>query len=142
MIRITDELSVGEWELTFRASRSGGPGGQNVNKVSTRVTLRFDVARSPSLSDEQRARVVARLAGRVTKDGMLVLTSQEHRTQLANREAVLDRFVTLLREAVRPIAVRRRTRAPRAAKERLVESKRRRSRVKRQRAKDIAWEQQ
>ena len=141
MIRITDALSVPDGELTFTASRSGGPGGQNVNKVSTRVMLRFDVARSGSLTDEQRARIGSRLRGRITKDGVLVITSQEHRTQPANRAAALERFVGLLREALRPVVTRKRTRTPRAAKERRMESKRLRSRIKQLRSRNISPEE-
>src|SRR5664280_3566590 len=79
---------------------SGGPGGQNVNKVATKVTLTFDVAASPSLTDAQRDRIRARLATRISKDGVLQVVSQRHRTQGANRAAALERFVELLRDAL------------------------------------------
>src|SRR3954454_22965189 len=101
MIAIDDNLSIPEEEVTFTTSRSGGPGGQNVNKLETRVTLRFDLAGSTVLSEEQKARLRERLATRITKDGVLHVTSQRHRTQGANREAAVERFAELLRESFR-----------------------------------------
>jgi len=139
-IRVNDKLAVPEGELSFAASRSGGPGGQNVNKVNTRVMLRFDVKRSPSLSDWQRGRILARLATRITKDGVLVITSQRHRTQPANRAATVERFAELLRDALKRQRVRKKTRVPRAVKERRLEAKKRRGRVKKLRAKRIPWD--
>src|SRR5215475_13463468 len=96
-IEIDGEIALPEEELTFATSRSGGPGGQNVNKLETRVTLRFDLAGSPSLSPEQKARLRERLATRITKAGVLQVTAQRHRTQAANREAAVERFAELLR---------------------------------------------
>jgi len=132
-IQINNSLSIPEDELVLAASRSGGPGGQNVNKVSTRVMLRFDVAHSPCLSEPQRARIAERLHNRLTRDGVLVLNSQQHRTQPANRAAVIERFAELLRDALRPIPVRKKTRPPRAVAERRLEAKRLRSRRKQNR---------
>jgi ribosome-associated protein len=100
MIEIAPGLAIPDAELAFAASRSGGPGGQNVNKVATKVTLTFDVAASPSLTDAQRDRIRARLATRISKDGVLQVVSQRHRTQGANRAAALERFVELLRHAL------------------------------------------
>lgn len=140
VIKINDRLAVPEEELSFAASRSGGPGGQNVNKVNTRVMLRFDVKRSPSLSDWQRGRILARLATRITKDGVLVITSQRHRTQRANRAAAVERFAELLHEALERPRVRKKTRVPRAVKERRLEAKKRRGRVKKLRAKRVSWD--
>ena len=140
MIRINEQLSIAPEEITFAASRSGGPGGQNVNKVETRMTLRFDLAGSPSLSDEQRERLAARLATRVTKDGVLHVTSQKHRTQAANREAALLRFVELLEEALAEDKPRRPTRVSKAAKRRRLEAKRRRGEQKRERTRRPGWE--
>lgn len=140
MIRITDSLCIADEEVRLRASRSGGPGGQKVNKVSTRMMLRFDVAGSPSLTGEQRARIAERLQGRINREGVLVLVSQVHRTQLANREAVVARFAELVRAALRPRGVRKATRVPASVHERRLESKRRRSKAKRLRVKDIPWE--
>src|SRR3954453_10707281 len=100
MIPIDDNLAIPEEELSFATSRSGGPGGQNVNKLETRVTLRFDLAASPSLSEEQKSRLRERLSTRITRSGVLHVTAQKHRTQGANRDAALERFAELLREAL------------------------------------------
>ncbi len=133
MIEIAPDLAIPDGELRFTASRSGGPGGQNVNKVATRVTLLFDVAGSPSLSDEQRRAIRERLAGRIGRDGMLRVISQRHRTQKANREATLERFVELLRAALAREEPRIPTRPSRTAREGRVTEKKRRSRIKEQR---------
>ncbi len=133
MIAITPELAIPDGELTFTASRSGGPGGQNVNKVSTKVTLAFDVAGSPSLSLDQREHILERLATRISRDGVLQVVSQRHRSQAANREAVVRRFVELLRLALAEESPRVPTRPTRVAKERRVTSKKLRARIKRSR---------
>lgn len=134
MIKVTDALRIHGDELRFVASRSGGPGGQNVNKVSTRVTLRFDVAGSQSLSEGQRRRVHERLSTRIGKDGVLRVVSQRHRSQAANRRAALERLVELLREALSTAPPRKRTRIPQAARERRLAERKHRSRLKRERA--------
>ncbi|HEX7185944.1 MAG TPA: alternative ribosome rescue aminoacyl-tRNA hydrolase ArfB [Thermoanaerobaculia bacterium] len=134
MIEIADGLVIPDEELSFVSSRSGGPGGQNVNKLETRVTLRFDLAGSPSLTEEQKARLQERLATRVTRAGVLHVTSQKHRSQAANRDASVERFVELLREALREETPRKQTRVPKAAKRRRVEEKRRHSQRKKERA--------
>ena len=131
MIEILPALAIPEAELTFTASRSGGPGGQHVNKVASRVTLRFDVAGSPSLDDEQKQRIAARLATRITKDGELLLHASRHRSQAANRLDLVQRFAELLRAALTPRRKRRKTAPTRAARERRLEGKRRRSEQKR-----------
>jgi ribosome-associated protein len=141
MIEITEELSIPQHELTFAASRSSGPGGQHVNKVSSRVTLRFDVVASPSLSDEQKRRILSRLATRVSKNGVLRVVSQKHRSQAANRRAAVERFVTLLRDALAPAPLRKPTVVLPAAKQRRLEEKRRRSWLKRQRTQKVAWDE-
>lgn len=137
MIQITPDLALPDEEVSFATSRSGGPGGQNVNKLETRVTLRFDLVGSPSLSEEQRARLRERLATRITKDGVLHVTSQKHRSQMANRDAAVERFVELVGEALREAVPRKKTRPSRAAKARRLEEKRRRSGRKRERAAPI-----
>ncbi|HEY9421672.1 MAG TPA: alternative ribosome rescue aminoacyl-tRNA hydrolase ArfB [Thermoanaerobaculia bacterium] len=134
MISITEDLAVPDEEVVFTTSRSGGPGGQNVNKLETRVTLRFDLAGSVVLSEEQKARLRERLATRITKDGTLLVTSQKHRTQAANRDAAAERFAELIREGLREEAPRRKTKPSRAAKARRLESKRRQSQRKRERS--------
>src|SRR6266853_1836126 len=98
MIRINDHISIDDSEVSESFIRSSGPGGQNVNKLSTAVQLRFDVRRSPSLPDEVRARL-ERLAGRrLTRDGVLIITAQSHRTQERNRSDALDRLIELVRQ--------------------------------------------
>jgi ribosome-associated protein len=134
------DLDIPEEELTFTTSRSSGPGGQNVNKVNTRVTLLFDVSNSPSLSDRQRELVREHLAGRINRDGILRVTSQRHRTQSANREAATARFAALLAEALSATPSRLPTTIPTAVNERRLEGKRRRSRVKQERAVDLSDE--
>lgn len=133
MLQIDDRLAIPEEELSFVTSRSGGPGGQNVNKLETRVTVRLDLS-SPSLDDARRALIRKRLATRVSRAGVLSVTSQRHRTQAANREAAVARLVELLRDALEERAVRRPTRPGRAARARRLQGKRLRSRRKRERA--------
>jgi ribosome-associated protein len=137
MIQITPDLALPDEEISFATSRSGGPGGQNVNKLETRVTLRFDLAGSTALSEEQRARLRERLATRITKDGVLHITSQRHRSQMANRDAAVERFVELVGEALREEVPRKKTRPSRAAKARRLDEKRRRSGRKRERSAPI-----
>src|SRR3954447_9912601 len=133
-IEIAGGLVLPEEELSFATSRSGGPGGQNVDKLETRVTLRFDLAGSPSLSEEQKARLRERLATRITRDGVLQVSSQKHRSQGANRDAAVERFAELLRENLREEPPRKKTRPSRAAKARRLEEKRRQSQRKRERS--------
>jgi ribosome-associated protein len=130
MIRISGDLEIDEAQFIFRASRSSGPGGQHVNKTSTRITLFFDVVNSPSLSDQQKHRILTVLAGRIDKNGVLSITSQASRSQFANKAAVTQRFIELLAAALRPARKRKKTAIPRAAREKRLESKRRRSQIK------------
>ena len=135
MIKITDDIFICEDELIFKASRSSGPGGQNVNKVNTRITLFFDVASCGSFSDVQKRRILSRLATRADKNGLIRVVSQRFRTQKANRKTAVERLQQLLAEALKTRPVRKKTRIPYAAKQRRLEEKRRRSLLKRLRAK-------
>lgn len=120
-------------ELEWRFSRSGGPGGQSVNTADSRVELRWDVAATSALDDDQRARVVERLGGRLTR-GVLVIAASEHRSQLRNRQAALARLVALLDDALAPPAPpRRATRPSRASRARRTDAERRRRTVKQMR---------
>ena len=131
MIQITSELAVDESELTFGFTRSSGPGGQNVNRVETAVQLRFNVLESPSLPDSVKARLVRLAGNRMAENGDLVITAQEYRSQRRNREAALTRLCELIRRAgVRPKR-RRPTRPTKAARERRMESKKKKGRTKR-----------
>jgi ribosome-associated protein len=131
MIRVTDRIWLDEREIEERFVRASGPGGQNVNKLSTAVELRFDVRHSPSIDDAVRARL-ERLAGRrLTRAGVLVLSAERHRTQERNRADALRRLVELVRRAAVAPKPRRATRPTAASKRERAESKRRRSRLKR-----------
>ncbi len=125
--------AIAPGELSFAFSRSGGPGGQNVNKTNTRVTLSFDVGVSPSLTDAERTRIRGALGRRIAGDGVLRIHSSRHRTQLANRQACVERLVDLLAGALAPRKVRRPTRIPAAARRRRLEDKLRLSARKRDR---------
>ncbi len=130
MIRVTGRISIDEREIVENFVRASGPGGQNVNKLSTAVQLRFDVRGSPSLPPDVAARL-ERLAGsRLTRDGVLVIIAQRHRTQLRNRQDALDRLIELIRRAATPPAPRRPTKPTRASRERRIEGKKRRAKVK------------
>ena len=130
---VTPRLTVPESELSWRFSRSSGPGGQGVNTTDSRAELSFDVARSPCLPEQLRARALQRLASRLV-DGTITVAASEQRSQLQNREAAEARLVQLLREAVAPPPPQRRATSPtRGSKERRLEGKRQRSALKRSR---------
>ncbi len=140
MLRINDHLSIDESELDYEFARSSGPGGQNVNKVETKVTLKFVVDESAALSDDEKRRVSDALASRITKDGVLRVTSQRHRTREANRHAAIGRFIELLDDALVVRAPRKKTRVSRAAKRRRIEGKKRRGQIKKMRRSPTADE--
>jgi ribosome-associated protein len=127
-------IDIPEQELVFRTSRSSGPGGQNVNKVSTRVTVLFDVANTTCLSDSQKKRVLRELGTRASKVGVVRVVSQRYRTQKANRRAAVERLRQLLAKALATKPVRKKTGVPARAMERRLEEKRRRGTLKKQRA--------
>jgi ribosome-associated protein len=138
MIRITDAIAIEERELDERFVRASGPGGQNVNKVATAVELRFDVAAS-SLPAEIKQRLIAQAGKRMTAEGVLLIDSREHRTQLQNRDAARARLIALIQHAARRPKTRRKTRPGKAAREKRLESKKRRSDIKHTRRKS-SWE--
>jgi ribosome-associated protein len=130
MLRVTDTISIDESELSEAFVRSSGPGGQNVNKVSSAVQLRFDVRGSPSLPNDVAVRLM-RLAGkRLTKEGVIVIIAQTHRQQERNRADARERLFDLIRQAaVKPVP-RRATKVPRAQKRKRVEGKKHRAGIK------------
>ena len=131
MIRINAALSIDEREIEESFIRASGPGGQNVNKLSTAVQLRFDARHSPSLPNDVRLRL-ERLAGsRLTRDGVLVIIAQRHRTQARNRQDALERLLDLIRRAAVAPVKRRPTRPTKASRERRIEGKKRRAGIKR-----------
>ena len=129
MIRVNDTIAIDDREIDERFVRASGPGGQNVNKVSTAVELRFDVAAS-SLPGDVKARLAALAGHRLTSEGVLLIDSREHRTQAQNREAARARLVALLQHAARRPKARRPTKPRAAARERRLESKKRRGEIK------------
>jgi ribosome-associated protein len=130
MIRITDTISIDESEIEESFVRSSGPGGQNVNKLSTAVQLRFDVRHSPSLPNDVAIRLM-RLAGRrMTKEGVLVLIAQQHRTQERNRAEAMDRLIDLIKQAAVAPKPRRKTKPTKASRERRIEGKKQRAKIK------------
>ena len=134
MIRVNAQIELDEREIQEDFVRASGPGGQNVNKVSTAVQLRFDVARSPSLPDPVRARLIALAGHRLTHDGVLIIEAERFRSQRRNRDDALERLIELIREACEVDKPRRPTRPTLASKKRRLDSKQRRSEAKKLRA--------
>ena len=141
MLQITPAIAIPDQELVERFVRSAGPGGQNVNKVSTAVELRFDIGRSPSLPEPVRERLLARRDRRITDDGVLVLSAQRFRTQDRNREDARDRLAALIAAATVAPKKRVATKPTKGAKERRLGAKRERATVKRQRS-AAAWDRE
>jgi len=134
-IVVSPRLAIPLEEIEFRATRAGGPGGQHVNRSATRVELWWDLAGSPSLTEEDRSWLRTRLKPRLTADGLLRLVSDATRSQARNKAAALERFRALLAQALVRPRPRRRTRPPRSAQERRLAAKRVRSERKRERRK-------
>jgi len=130
MIQITPSLAIDEAEIHEEFIRASGPGGQNVNKVSTAVQIRFDVRRSPSLPDAVRERLLRLAANRITDEGVLVITARSERTQAQNRIDAQDQLIDLIRRAAKPPTPRYATRPTFSSKVRRQDSKRRRSQIK------------
>lgn len=133
LLRVSDELAIPLAELRYKASRSGGPGGQHVNTSSTKIELEFDVGASPSLTEPQRARIRERLANRIDGDGVLRLSSSSSRSQHQNREDVTSRLGRLIADALTERKPRRKTKVPRAAKEARLKEKKKRADTKKRR---------
>jgi ribosome-associated protein len=131
MIQVTSEIAIDESEISESFVRASGPGGQNVNKVSSAVQLRFDVRQSRSLANDVAIRLMKLAGSRLTKDGVIVITAQEHRQQERNRAEARERLFDLIRQAaVRP-TVRRKTKVPKGEKKKRLEGKKRRGEIKR-----------
>ncbi len=130
MHRVTDSISIDDSELEESFVRSSGPGGQNVNKVSSAVQLRFDARRSKGLPNDDAVRLMKLAGSRLTKDGVIVLIAQEHRDQSRNRVEARERLFDLIRQAAVKPVVRRATKVPRAQKKKRVEGKKHRGQIK------------
>jgi len=134
MLEIKDGLKIPENEISFTFSTSSKPGGQNVNKVNTRVTLLFDVEKSRRLSEKQKKLIEKKLSTRINKEGILRISSQRFRTQGENRKAAREKFAKLLKSALSAPPRRKKTKKPRSAKKRRLEEKRRRGKLKKLRS--------
>jgi ribosome-associated protein len=135
MIQINDQIQISEDELNFTASKSSGPGGQYVNKVNSRVTLWFDLAASSALTDDQKSRIAGCLATRISKTGILRVSAQSHRSQTANKELAVERFIELIKDALSESPERKKTKIPAKARRRRLDEKKHRSAVKKLRSK-------
>jgi ribosome-associated protein len=133
MIQIKDKIEISESELVFTTSRSSGPGGQNVNKVNTRVTLFFDITGSQGFSEIQKARILKKLANRISRAGLIRVVSQRHRTQKANRNAAIERLVELLKAALKTNPPRKKTKVPFLEKQKRLQEKKQHGLLKKQR---------
>jgi ribosome-associated protein len=136
-IKINELLEIPSSEVRFQFARGGGPGGQNVNKVETRVELRFDVEHSAVLNDDERSLILRNLTSKIDGDGILHIVSQESRSQWKNREDAIKKFIALLAKALKPRKRRRKTRRPAISNEKRLEAKKRRGELKRLRRQDV-----
>ena len=139
MIKI-DNINIPDNEIRFIFSRSSGPGGQNVNKVNTKATVKFDIMASNALNPEQKERIRKRLSSRISRNGILTVSPDRFRSQQANRKDALERLSRLLSEALRVKPKRKKTSVPKAAKERRLREKRHRGEIKKTRRKDYYFE--
>jgi ribosome-associated protein len=130
MIQVTPQIAIDESELVESFVRSSGPGGQNVNKVSSAVQLRFDARHSPSLPNDVAIRLMSLAGRRLTKDGVIVIAAQQHRQQERNRADARERLFEMIREAAVPPVPRRATKVPRSQKKKRLEGKKHRSAIK------------
>jgi ribosome-associated protein len=137
MIEIKTNIWIDESELSFSTARSSGPGGQNVNKLSTKVTVHFNVAASGNLTEQQKQKIIARLANRIANDGVLSVVCQESRSQLDNKNRAVGRLVELLKGALTEKAKRIKTKAPKSAAHKRLDKKKRHGEVKKLRSKHI-----
>ncbi len=133
MIEVTPTLSIDEKEIQESFVRASGPGGQNVNKVSTAVQLKFDIRNSPSLPPDVKQRLIYLAGKRLSSSGVIILTSQKFRTQEKNRQDALTRLIALIRQATKKPKARKKTKPSAAAKQERMDEKRRRSDVKKTR---------
>jgi ribosome-associated protein len=130
MIQVTPAISIDERHLVLTFIRSSGPGGQNVNKVSSAVQLRFDVSASPDLPDPVKARLLRLAGSRATAEGVIILEASEHRSQVRNRQAAMDRLLELIRRAAVPPRPRRKTRPTASSRRKRLDAKRLRGQTK------------
>jgi len=133
MIQITPSIQIDENEMQFEYVRASGPGGQNVNKVATAVQLRFDILNSPSLASGVKGRLIQLAGSRVSADGVLLIEAKRFRTQAANREDAIQRFIDLIRKSLMPPKPRKQTKPTAASKEKRLKEKKQRGEIKRNR---------
>ncbi|WP_291330373.1 alternative ribosome rescue aminoacyl-tRNA hydrolase ArfB [Desulfovibrio sp. UCD-KL4C] len=135
MISITPTLSIPDSEIIFIASRSSGPGGQHVNKTSSRVTLIFNLQESTALRDFHKRVLLSRISNKINSNGELHISCEEHRSQFRNKEEAIERFKKILADALKPIKHRRKTKVPNSMKRKRLDNKNKRAQTKKQRSK-------